>query len=64
MAAFRVPDMTCNHCVATIRKALEAALPGAAPEIVLEDHIVRVEGDAGTARQAMVEAGYTPEALA
>ncbi|MBL9059085.1 MAG: heavy-metal-associated domain-containing protein [Mangrovicoccus sp.] len=64
MAAFHVPDMTCGHCVATIRKALENALPGAATEIELAEHLVRVEGDAATARQALVEAGYTPEALA
>lgn len=61
MAAFHVPDMTCGHCVATIRKALATALPGAATEVELAEHLVRIDGDAAIARQALVDAGYTPE---
>ncbi|MCA8878549.1 MAG: heavy-metal-associated domain-containing protein [Rhodobacteraceae bacterium] len=64
MAAFRVPDMTCNHCVATITKALEARLPGAHPEIDLETKLVRVEGDSAAAAAAIADAGYSPEPVA
>ncbi len=64
MAAFHVPDMTCGHCVAAIRKALDAALPGAAAEVSLDDHMVRVEGDANAAIAALREAGYSPEPVA
>ena len=64
MAAFHVPDMTCGHCVAAIRKALETALPGAATEVSLADHRVTVDGDATVAIAALRAAGYTPEPVA
>jgi copper chaperone len=64
MAAFRVPDMTCNHCVAAITRALESRFPGARPEIDLEGKLVRVEGDSATAAAAIADAGYSPEPVA
>ena len=60
-ARFRVEDMTCGHCVGTVRKALATALPGAAVEIDLERHLVTVSGDPQAAAAAISEAGYTPE---
>ncbi|MFC4667940.1 heavy-metal-associated domain-containing protein [Seohaeicola nanhaiensis] len=57
---FHVPDMTCGHCEKAVRGALGAALPGAGVEVDLAAHTVKVDGDAATARAALVEAGYTP----
>ena len=57
-----VNDMTCNHCVGTVRGALEEALPGAEVEIDLSTHKVSFTGDRDRGEQAIREAGYTPEA--
>jgi len=62
MINFRVPDMTCGHCVGTITKAVAAADPGARVQVELGEHIVRVTGAARSADelQAAIEsAGYT-----
>lgn len=61
MVTFRVPDMSCAHCEKAVRSALGAAFPGAPVEVDLDGHIVRVAGEAGRARAALVDAGYTPE---
>jgi len=58
---FTVNDMTCSHCVGTVRKALEEALPGAEVQIDLEQHRVAFTGDATKGAEAIREAGYTPE---
>jgi len=57
-----VSDMTCNHCVGTVRQALEEALPGAQISVDLQSHRVSFTGDRGKAEEAIREAGYTPEA--
>ena len=57
-----VNDMTCNHCVGTVRQALEEALPGAEISIDLDTHRVSFTGDRTKAEEAIREAGYTPEA--
>ncbi len=57
-----VSDMTCNHCVGTIRGALEEALPGTHVEIDLSAHKVSFTGDKAKGEAAIREAGYTPEA--
>ena len=59
---FIINDMTCNHCVGTVRSALEEALPNAEVEINLETHTVSFTGDAAKGEEAIREAGYTPEA--
>ncbi|GHF75877.1 heavy-metal-associated domain-containing protein [Seohaeicola zhoushanensis] len=59
---FHVPDMTCGHCEKAVKGALAEALPGAPVEVDLAAHLVRVEGDAATARAALTKAGYTPAA--
>jgi copper chaperone len=58
-----VNDMTCNHCVGTVRNALETALPGARVEIDLASHKVSFTGDRARAETAIRDAGYTPEAV-
>lgn len=57
-----VNDMTCNHCVGTVTKALQEALPGADIAVDLATHTVSVTGDRALAEAAIREAGYTPEA--
>lgn len=56
-----VSDMTCNHCVGTVRKALEGALPGAEISVDLETRRVAFTGDRTRGEEAIREAGYTPE---
>ena len=57
-----VNDMTCNHCVGTVRGALEEALPDPQVEIDLAAHKVSFTGDRAKGEAAIREAGYTPEA--
>lgn len=59
---FTVNDMTCSHCVGTVRKALEQALPGAEINVDLDTHKVSFTGDRAKGEEAIREAGYTPEA--
>jgi copper chaperone len=56
-----VNDMTCNHCVGTVRTALEHALPDSDIEINLDAHKVSFTGDRVKGEEAIREAGYTPE---
>jgi copper chaperone len=58
----RVDDMTCNHCVSTITKAVKGADAHASVNIDLEKHLVRVDGaaDADDIVNAIRDAGYTP----
>jgi copper chaperone len=53
--------MSCAHCVGTVRKALEEALPGAEIAVDLDTHRVSFTGDRAKAEAAIREAGYTPE---
>ena len=55
---FSVPDMSCNHCIMRISKALESAGLNAF-EISLEEKTVTVEAsDAEAVRAVIDEAGY------
>jgi len=62
MTEFRVDDMTCNHCVATITKAVKSLDQSAKIEIDLPAKRVRVESPFGATKLADVirEAGFTP----
>ncbi|HUH88836.1 MAG TPA: heavy-metal-associated domain-containing protein [Pusillimonas sp.] len=64
MLEFRVHDMTCNHCVGAITKAVKNAAPQASVEVDLAHHLVRIQGEADetAVRAAITEAGYTPDA--
>lgn len=57
-----VNDMTCGHCVGTVRKALETALPGTEISVDLASHRVEFTGERAKGEAAIREAGYTPEA--
>jgi copper chaperone len=57
---FKVDDMNCGHCEASIRSALAEHMPGSAVSIDLENHEVIVDGDQAIAEAAIREAGYEP----
>ena len=65
MIEMKVPDMSCNHCVDTIRKAVAGIDAGASCEIDLERKRVAVESSLPPSDfvEALEDAGYTPELL-
>lgn len=56
-----VKDMTCSHCVGTVRQALADVFPGAEISVDLATHKVSFTGDRAVGEEAIREAGYTPE---
>lgn len=65
MLEFKVEDMTCGHCVATITKAVQGVDRQAAVAADVASHIVRIDAavDTKLVEQAIRDAGYTPQAL-
>ena len=63
MIEFTVNDMSCNHCVGAITKAVEAAFPQARLSFDLAAHKVSVDNvsDPSAIQKVIAEAGYTPE---
>ena len=64
MIAFEVKDMTCGHCVAAITQAVQSVDAGARVQIDLPTHRVEISStaaDIATLREAIRDAGYTPE---
>lgn len=43
MGQFKVPDMSCGHCTATIEKAVKAIDPGATVTCSLDTRTVAVQ---------------------
>jgi len=62
MYSFRVSDMTCGHCVATVEKAVKSVDAAASVKIDLANIAVEIESTKPVARfaEAIEEAGYTP----
>lgn len=60
MIRFDVPEMSCGHCTAAIRKAVAVLDPSASVDCDLNARIVSVESalDSETLVLAMKEAGY------
>jgi Copper chaperone len=60
-----IPDMTCQHCVATITKLIQQSDQSAQIQIDLSQHKVTVDGqlDAPALISLLDEAGYTPSEL-
>ena len=58
-----VPDMSCGHCVATVKSALTVVLGVTAVDVTLEGKKATVRADDAVADGALVEAvkqaGYT-----
>jgi copper chaperone len=65
MIEMNVPDMTCNHCVAAITRAVNGVDPGAACEIDLGAKRVRIDSALPPSDfiEALEEIGYTPALL-
>ena len=59
---YQVPDMSCDHCVKAITRAVTEVLPGAAVRVDLPKHQVTVSGteDKRAVEGAIRGAGYTP----
>ena len=62
MIEMNVPDMTCGHCAATIRKAVLAIDQGASCEVDLDAKKVTVNSAKPPSDfvDAIQEAGYSP----
>lgn len=65
MTRFDVPEMSCGHCTAAIRKAVTTLDPSASVDCDLNARVVSVESalDAETLVLAMKEAGYDATAI-
>ena len=60
----QVEDMTCGHCASTIKKAIEASIPGSQVNADPSSKVVSVTGtnDLAKLREIVTKAGYTPSA--
>ena len=62
MIEFRLPDMTCGHCVSRVSQALKQADPACKLDIDLSSQTVQVQSS--EERQVLVDAlcdaGYAP----
>lgn len=63
--SLRVEDMTCGHCAAAIKTAIETRLPGAQVETNTASRLVSVRGgtDLAAIKALVIEAGYTPSTV-
>lgn len=61
MYDFRVSDMTCGHCAATVEKAVKSVDGAAKVAVDLATLAVRIESDKPAERfaKAIEDAGYT-----
>ena len=65
MIELDVPDMTCNHCVATITRAVQGVDEGARCEVDLQTKRVHVDSALPPSDfvEALEEVGYTSSLL-
>lgn len=65
MTTFKVEDMSCGHCVSMITKAVKGVDTNASVEVKLAEHLVIVgsSADAETLKEAITDAGYTPQVV-
>ncbi|MFJ5444862.1 heavy-metal-associated domain-containing protein [Methylobacillus methanolivorans] len=63
MPTFKVNDISCNHCVQAITQAALAIDPHASVAVDIANKTVQINSDidASRFRDAISEAGYTPE---
>ncbi len=63
MLEFKLPDMTCGHCVATVTKTIQTLDPAAKLEFDRDARLVRIS-EATASREALAaalsEEGYPP----
>ncbi len=62
MLEFKIPTMSCGHCVGVITKLLQQSDAQARVEVDLPNHTVRVESTAEREMlvAALSQAGYAP----
>lgn len=62
MIDFKIPAMSCGHCVSVITKTAQAADPGAQVQVDLPSHTVKVETSQSreSLAAALAKAGYAP----
>ncbi|MGZ5132561.1 MAG: heavy-metal-associated domain-containing protein [Caldimonas sp.] len=62
MFDFKIPDMSCGHCVGVITTTVKSLDPRAEVSTDLPSHTVRVESTATREARAaaLAEAGYAP----
>ncbi|MEX8519528.1 MAG: heavy-metal-associated domain-containing protein [Leptothrix sp. (in: b-proteobacteria)] len=60
MIELTLPDMTCGHCAATVKRTVAALDPAAQVDIDLPTHQVRIDTqvDGDKVKQALAEEGY------
>jgi copper chaperone len=65
MTTFKVDDMSCGHCTASIEKAIHEVDPGAQVACDLGTKQVRVDGalDIEAHAAAIRDAGYEPRVV-
>lgn len=63
MYVFKVNDISCNHCVQSITQAALEVDNNAKVNVDISSKTVSIESNADQAlfREAITEAGYTPE---
>ena len=61
MTRFAIPDMTCEGCVGSVTRAVQAVDPAARVAADLESHTVDIESHAVAValEAAIAEAGFT-----
>ena len=66
MLKFKVTDVSCGHCAGTIKKTVEAALPGTQVDADPASKLVSIRdtADLSAVKAIITEAGYTPSAAA
>lgn len=67
MVNFKVSDMTCGGCAASITRAVARQDAAARVNVDLAGHLVHIEPGSSTAVQleaAIRDAGFTPEPVA
>ncbi len=62
MIDFKIPSMSCGHCVGVITKTVKAADPAADVQVDLPSHAVHVKTTQSreTLVAALTQAGYAP----
>jgi len=62
---FKVPEMSCAHCVGAITQAVHQAIPAAQVQADLASRLVKVDHapDAEPVRAAIIDAGYEAELM-
>jgi len=65
MLQFQVPDMTCQHCEASIKRAIKEIDEQASIEVDLTTHTVKVGSTQQTQaiETAIREAGFSPVSI-